>query len=207
MSNLERPNNGYTSLLVRMHIRKLADQAMFVTRDCLVYGTRNAVDLVLSRMVKARIIIRLARGVFMKMSSISKLKLPSVLEVAQAKAKAFGKRIFEHGADLAKKLGLVEEANREPSFITDGPTSSFLYGETRIHFKGAAPRKVNLIVKDQGPLINALWYAGRLRTDGTRLMNATRHLGRTERHQLRESMPVMPTWLSAFFCPLSQGIS
>ncbi len=202
MTTRNRPKPGFTTLHIRMHINALADHAVFVTRDCLIYGTRNAVDIALSRMVKSKVIMRLTNGVFLKINPLLKLKLPSILEVAHIKARAFGKKIFDHGAQLAHKLRLVEQGHPGPTYITDGPTSSFLYGETRIYFKGAAPRKVNLGGKEQGPLINALWYAGKRRVTGTTLPAATAHLGRVERHQLRKSPHLMPIWLSEFFCPL-----
>ncbi len=204
MTNRPRSKPGFTALHIRIYVNELADHAMFVTRDCLIYGTRNAVDITLSRMVKAGIIMRLTNGVFLKVNPILKLNLPTALEVAKAKARAFGKMIFEHGAYLAKKLSLVEEENPGPTFITDGPSSSFLYGETRIYFRAAAPRKVNLMTAKQGSLLNALWFAGRRRINWSTLPSATRYLGRIERHQLRQEMHLMPTWLSEFFSPLEK---
>ncbi len=204
MSNTGRPNLGFTALNIRIHINKMAVHQMFVTKDVLVYGTRAAVDMAMSRMVKKGAIMRLSRGVFMKICPEVKLVLPSVWEVARAKARAFGKKLFEHGADLAAKLGLPAVANAEPTYITDGPPTSFRYGEKRIYFKTAAPRKVNLAELNQGALINALWFPGQRRVNGRNLGDATRRIGREERHDLHSSMRFMPTWLSEYFCPMSK---
>ncbi len=196
------PQLGFTALHIRMHINKIDVHEMFATRDVLVYGTRAAVDMALSRMVKKGAIIRLTNGVFMKVCPEVKLEMPTALQVAQTKARAFGKKIFEHGASLAKRLGLPVSEHLQPTFITDGPPTSFRYGQNRIYFKTAAPRKVNLIELAQGSLINALWHTGQRRINWSNLPSATLYLGRKERHQLRDSIHFMPTWLTRFFSPL-----
>src|SRR5271163_787705 len=85
---------------------------IFTTRDCLKFGLRNAVHVALFRLVEEGIIIRLARGVFIREGS--NLKNIGPWEVAEAKAKAFGKEIAKHGAKIAMELGLTSQSG-EPN--------------------------------------------------------------------------------------------
>jgi hypothetical protein len=59
------------------------------------------------------------------------------------------------------------------------------------------------MAKAQGAFINALWYAGKARAVHQKVSDALFVLGRSELRELRESMYVMPTWLSRFFSPIS----
>src|ERR1700691_4404370 len=104
----------WTSSVIRRHIAGLGEGRAFSTRDLLSYGRRAAVDQALYRMVKNGDIIRLARGVFCKWSL--KAKLPSMQQVIETKARAFGRQLFVHGADAAQKLGLIEDGNGEITF-------------------------------------------------------------------------------------------
>ncbi len=196
---LAHKSAGITSMRIRKHIHQLSDSDIFVSRDFLGYGTRNAVDLCLSRMVNNGIILRLARGVFVKVVDAFNQELPSVYKVAEAKCRAFGKMLFMHGKDFAHWFGLVPEGNVERTFITNGCGTSFRYRNIRICFKNAAPRKVNLTKSKDGSLISAFWHFGKALTTPQLLHAATINLRRVERSELYQSIPLMPGWLAKFF--------
>jgi len=94
------------SSLIRRHILTLPEGGTFTTRDVLCFGTRAAVDQALSRMVKARKIRRLARGVFAKDPSYSEEY--SLFEIAKLKAQAFGRKITQHPWTIASELGMAQ---------------------------------------------------------------------------------------------------
>ncbi|MBI4533459.1 MAG: type IV toxin-antitoxin system AbiEi family antitoxin domain-containing protein, partial [Candidatus Melainabacteria bacterium] len=56
----------FTSSFIKRHIYRLPLDKIFSTRDFLIYGSRTAVDQTLAKLVKKGMIIRLARGVFVK---------------------------------------------------------------------------------------------------------------------------------------------
>src|SRR5271155_2175776 len=118
---------GTTSNIIS-HINRLSKDQIFTTRELLSYGSRTAIDKALGRMVKSERIVRLCRGVFIRDPG---LKKPTALEVARAKAHAFGKRIAVYGANIAKELGLVDFFPTEPVFLVSGRSSSFRYGLIR----------------------------------------------------------------------------
>ncbi len=180
---------------IRRHIYLLPVGQLFTTRDMLVYGTRTGVDQALSRLVKRGVILRLARGVFARQGSC----MPSVFEVAVTKARAFGKAIARHAADLAREAGLTAAAHPQSIFSVIGSSSSFLYGSIRIRLRAAAPRKIRLADRKSGQAIRALWHLGRFACTPGAIMAATQSFGRSDREEVRQSARWMPAWLSDQF--------
>ncbi len=178
---------------IRRHIARLRSHELFVSRDFLPYGTRSAIDNALYLMVKTGEIVRLTSGVFMKRTHPR--RKPSALAVAQVKAEAFGKQIFQHGADSAKDLALTERGNSHPTFLTTGHSTSFRFGKTRIYLKALACRKVLLNKLKVGKAINALLHLN-YRTDTKVIALLFRNSGRFERDQLFRATKLMPGWLS-----------
>src|SRR5215472_17318307 len=88
----EEKQDMETIHLIRVHITRLQQNAIFTTRDFLCYGTRSAVDTALHRLIKKAMILRIARGVFIKwtMEAFRGDNLPNAREVARTKALAFG---------------------------------------------------------------------------------------------------------------------
>src|SRR5277367_596139 len=111
----------YTATLIRRHIHQLKEDKPFSVRDFLNYGSRNAVDQVFHRLVKSGQIIRVARGLFVKHTS----PMPSILDVALAKALAFGKTIVTHGSQAAHQLSLCANTADESVYACNGSSSSF----------------------------------------------------------------------------------
>lgn len=142
---------------IRVAIGRIAVGKLFTTRQFLACGSRGAVDQCLYLLVKSGEIIRVARGVFMRKGSPQ----PSVLSVARKKAAAFGKRIFEHGADTAVELTLLQSGNQTPVFACTGRSSSFRCGDATIRLQGTSPRKLHGEDCLVGRVIRALWHLGK----------------------------------------------
>jgi hypothetical protein len=182
---------------IRRYIQLLDEGQIFTTRDVLQFGQRAAVDKALGRLVFAERIRRLARGVFVKDSTFCRTF--SDLEIATAKAKAFGRRI------LQAPLPVVHYNSPEfgkpvcdKTFYIDGHSSKFKIGETTITFKHSAPRKLKLTETKAGETARALWNLGPALVDGYTLMNATSWFlfTRDDRTIFHKNMRWMPAWLS-----------
>lgn len=186
----------YTTSLIRRHISSLPARTIFVTRDLLVYGKRNAVDQALFRLVKTGLIRRLARGVFVREGTVPASFSSS--EIATAKAAAFGKRLVAHPDDLARTLGLVAGESKGAWYSTSGRTSSFRTGTTVIHMRQAGPRHFVLSERKGGDFIRALWHS-RGRLTAADLDPALRTLGRRGRHAVLLASPWAPAWLHDSF--------
>jgi hypothetical protein len=144
-------------------------------------------------------LLRLASGLFVK--QYPGMKLPTIEEVAAAKAKAFSKEIFVHGQDAAYELGIEDSPNAEMIFYVPGSaTSSFLshIHSRRVHFKATAARRLYEVNKRVGKVMRALWHVGPDRLDSVLLKKATINLNRDEIRALRHSAYRVPWWLARF---------
>lgn len=184
-------------MLTISHIRRLSNRLLpdelFTTRDCLSFGSRAAVDKALSRLVKFGEIIRVARGVFAKFS-INQINY-SPYTVASVKAQAFGKRIFVHGLTAARELNISILNNNQPTFATNGSSSSFCFQDTVIHLRNVSPRMIHLEDKPAGLLIRAMWYLGKTKCTPNLADTATTSFLRSDRDDLRQSTWLMPAWM------------
>jgi hypothetical protein len=189
-----------TSSFIRAHLQRISNDAIFSRRDFLCYGTRAAVDVALHRLVKKDVIVRLARGVFVKWSlKIAKGNIPSALEIAQTKARAFGKEIFVHKRDAAAQLGLVDSVSETPTFGTFGRSTSFQSAQRRIKLSHICLKDAKYGDTFIGLLIRGLRYIGYNDELPTTLAKLTSSLTKAERAKLSLAAASMPSWLSDLF--------
>jgi hypothetical protein len=177
---------------IRAHIDALSEDEIVTTRDLLEYGYRNTVDKTLSRLVDIKVLVRIARGVFIKPTG----QMPPPLKVAIAKAKAFGKELVTHGQELAREFQLTN-SDKELQFVyqVKGRTSSFLFLGQRIYMRGVVAKKMFGGESKIGKVLRALCFLGR-RINRTQLLSAISHVDPTERHLLLKASRWVPSYLS-----------
>src|SRR3989304_7961877 len=92
--------------------------------DFLDLGSRRAVDLALHRLVKRKILRRLARGRYEYPREHPELGTlsPDIEKVARALAGKHRIRLQPAGAYAANLLGLSEQVPAKVVFLTDGPS-------------------------------------------------------------------------------------
>jgi len=187
--------------LIRAHLTRIPRDVPFTSRDCLCYGKRSAVDTALHRLVKKDIIIRLARGVYIRWTlEAAKGELPPAQEVAQIKARGFGKTIFIHKQDAAAKLGLIESGNETPTFGTFGRSTSFQFGDRRIRLVQALPKDTKDGDTFTTLFIRALRQLGNHDELPKTVMKLTDKLSKLDKTNLSLAAASMPSWLSDLFC-------
>ncbi len=190
----------WTSSLIKRHIFQLSLGRIFTTREVLLYGPRSAVDQCLSCLVKKGIIIRLARGVFVKEGS--RVDQIAVEDVAKAKAEAFGKQIATWGGELASRLGLAPESqsHSKRTFCVSGSSSSFKFREITVVLRKTCARKMSLNGSAPGQFLHALWHIGldQIRALTSRQVSNIR-LNHLAREEIRLSVGSLPAWLAALF--------
>ncbi|MCC7528733.1 MAG: type IV toxin-antitoxin system AbiEi family antitoxin domain-containing protein [Candidatus Melainabacteria bacterium] len=194
------------SAFVRRYVYQLKDGQVFSTREVLHLGSRTSIDQALRDLVKKGMIVRLARGVYRRGDDT--LPLPAPLEVATVKATAYGKDLSIHGDDLLAQLNLStpQAKSKVLIFWVDGGASSFRYGDTKIVFKPASARKIQLIKKG-GPALSlvALWHMGKKRV--TRMeVSLSATYNNHERQKLKQSLNSVPQWLSKFYVKETDGL-
>lgn len=188
----------YTQAGIRRHIYRMSKQVIFTTREFLIYGKRSAVDQALFRMVNDGFLHRLARGVFTRPHHLK--KNITIYEVAEAKARAFGKRIATWAGDIAQELGLLGGTTKsENIFSTDGSSSSFRYNNKKIHLRKTCPRKMRLSNTNGGKALKACIYMRPQGLTEEHLRLAMSKCKRTDREEIRLSFAWLPDWLNCRF--------
>jgi hypothetical protein len=183
-----------TTARIFQAINRLALGQLLTTRDLLGMGTRAAIDQSVYRLVKSGFIVRVARGVFMRRNSPQ----PSAWQVACAKAKAFCKEIYQHGADVAKELGFANEGNQSPAFACSGRSTSFRFGEQVIRLVGMSPRKLHQGDNLSGQVIRALWHLGKAQCT-TGLIALTYPRWSEAVAEIHASAKALPHWMNNLF--------
>jgi hypothetical protein len=193
----------YATARVKRHILRLPVGEPFATRELLSYGKRDTIDKALQRMVHKGWIMRLARGVFIRLARDgSRCKLPSMVKVAQTKARAFGKELFIDGKNVACALQLVPMREEEQtSFIASGCSTSFKctapeYKERRIYFKSARPGAIKLGDGKAGQIIRAFMYIGAREFNYDIWNKARSKIYRSQFEELKDAFKWMPMWMS-----------
>jgi hypothetical protein len=179
--------------IIKRHIEKLPPTQIFTTRDMLIYGSRSAVDSALSKMVEHAFIVRLARGVFVKDAS----KEPTVLEIAQAKAKTLKTVLKEFPWKILNELDITADRNAAATYAKIGHSGSFGTIHGRVHIKGTSGKKMKLLETAVGQALFALWFRGANLCTSSDLQLLTRWFGRKEKEMLWLFGALMPAWLNA----------
>lgn len=188
-----------TISFIRRHFSSLPSGQMVVTKELLIHGSRANVDKALQNLVKAKFIRRLARGVFARYVGVP--QWPTVREIAEVKAKAFGRQVRVHGHDTAARHNLGRPANDAPTYLIDGASSSFAFFGGRIFFKKASKKKMAMPDTGAGLAIRALWSIGRENLDRTHIQRISHlwHSRREEKERILYSKAWMPAWLGDLF--------
>lgn len=184
---------------IRQFVHQLPLEQIFSTRECLNFGSRGAVDQALSRLVRQKEIVRLARGLFVRAQEF----LPSAIEVCRAKARAFGKEIAIDGQNAASEFKLSER--RPDTFLVSGCSSSFAYFGGRIEMKNASAKKMKMADNPSALAIRALWYAGKELVCSELVMRVLSKLTAAEVAVIRSSRQWMPAWLAQQFASVGKA--
>lgn len=185
-----------TAQLIRQRIEEIPTGEPFTPSEFLAYGTRAAVDQALSRLVKAELIMRVIRGVFVR-PKISRLlgKLsPKPLKIVEAISK--GEIIQVHGAEAARRMELTTQVPARRVFVTTGPSRSIRIGMMEIKLKHICPRKVLLAGRPAGIALTAMWYLGKGEVTPNLVGKIRRKLGEEEFEALMAVINLMPAWMA-----------
>lgn len=151
---------------VKRHISGVAKGTIISRRHLLLYGTPGAVDMAISRAIADYRIIRVARGLYA--SAKCKITDFTPLQIAQAKAEAFGRTLSVHPTEAARTLNSSEDTNQSATvFATNRSSTKFLFNGEHIYCKITSANMENLTDDNVGRAIKALWQIGRESGDNT----------------------------------------
>lgn len=187
-------------------ITSLGSGAVFVPTDFLNYGSRQAVDIVLHRLVRKGTIRRLARGIYdfpQKHPKLGKL-LPSPEKIAEALVGRDCTRIQPTGAYAANILGLSEQVPAKVVFLTDGSSRTIKIGITTIQLRRTTPKNMAIAGRLSGLLVQALRELGKEHITPERIEHLKRTIPLNARQELLKDIRFAPEWMHSIFKELAQ---
>ena len=187
-----------TAELIRQRIEGMPVGEPFTPTVFLAYGTRASVDQTLSRLVKAGVIERVTRGVFVRpeISRFVGRVMPEPLKVAEIVGKSVGGIVQVHGAEAARRLELTTQVPTQSVFVTSGPSKRIRVGNMEIRLKHVCQRKLVLAGRPAGLALSALWYLGKTEVTPSIIEKIRHKLGASEFEVLKSATPSMPAWMS-----------
>lgn len=187
-----------TAELIRTSIESLPLGEPFTSGTFLKHGTRAAVDHTLSRLAKAGVIHRVARGVFVKPKTSKYIGtvLPGPKAIAAAVAQQTGAKVELNGAEAALELQLSTQAPVSPVYYTTGPARRFRVGATEVTLKHVSARKLALAGRPAGTALTALWYLGKHQVTEEVIEHVRQRLPSEEFETLKAATNVMPAWMA-----------
>lgn len=179
--------------------------SVFVPADFLDLGSREAVDVVLHRLIRKGTIRRLARGVydFPQEHPVLGLLSPSAEDVAKAMAGRDCTRLQPAGAYAANALGLSEQVPAKAVFLTDGPTRTVKIGPTTIQLRRTTAKNMAAAGRLSGLLIQALRELGKEHMTPERREHLRRTLPADKRRDLIKDLRLAPVWMHPIFRELA----
>lgn len=191
---------------VLSRIRSKGKGSVYVPGDFLDLGSREAIDLVLHRLVKKGIIRRLARGIydFPRQHPALGLLSPSADTIAQALAGRDHARLQPAGAYAANALGLSEQVPAKAVFLTDGPSRTVKIGRTTIQLRRTTPRNMAAAGRLSGLVIQAFRELGKEHVTPARIKHLKRSLPADKRRELLKDLKLAPAWMHPIFRTLAE---
>lgn len=174
---------------------------VFVPTDFLDLGSREAVDVVLHRLVRKGTIRRLARGIydFPEEHPVLGWLQPSPEKIAEALVGRDYTRIQPAGAYAANILGLSEQVPAKVVFLTDGPSRTVKIGLTTIQLRQTTAKNMAMAGRLSGLLIQALREFGKENMTTERLEHLKRTLPVNQRQELLKDIRLAPEWMHSIF--------
>ncbi len=197
-----------TTKKIREKIENLPKGQPVTTREFLQFGPRASVDQALSRFVKAGVLSRPVRGVYLrpKINPYVGEVPPEPIKVAKAIAKNEGAVVQVHGAEALRQMGLSTQAPVKPIFYTSGNSRKFSIGNLEVIMKKVSQRKLALAGQRAGVALTALWSLGKERVTVATIEKIRDRLSPREFESLR-STTSMPGWMNEKFLIYEKGLN
>ena len=179
---------------------------VFTPRDFLDLGSRQAVDLVLHRLVKKNTIRRLARGLYDYPRidpDIGPLS-PTTDAIVKALKGRDNILLQPSGGYAANLLGLSEQVPAKIVFLTDGPNRRVQIGKQVILLKHTTPRAMATAGRVSGLVIQALRHIGQRHVDDSTIAILRKRLPKMDKKQLLQDIRHAPAWIASIMRRIAQ---
>lgn len=183
---------------VLQRIRARGEGTVFTPVDFLDLGSRNAVDLALSRQARTGTIRKLARGLYDLPRRHERLGVlaPRVDEIAAALKGRDQSRLQPAGAHAANVLGLSTQVPVRVVFLTDGRSRRVQLGKQQIVLRHTTPRQMATAGRASGMVIQALRWLGKQHVNERTVATLRRQLSESDKQQLAADIRYAPAWIA-----------
>jgi hypothetical protein len=175
--------------------------------DFLDLGPRAAVGKALQRLVQARALARLDRGIYYLPRANALTGRPSVPDhhaVIDAVARRDQSRVVIDGLTAANDLGLTTAVPARITVLTDARLRPIQLGNQQIRFQTAAPSRLYWAGHPAMRIVQALhWSQDLLNSDRTRIVRRLKAIlgdkqhGVTLRDDLKQGIHTLPIWMQS----------
>jgi hypothetical protein len=210
ISVMKNTNDLKSQMLARMARR--APFGVWTATDFLNFGTRNAIDLTLSRMSAASTIRRIARGLYdlpQQNALTGKPTNPDPRQVIDALARRDPARMLIDGMTAANDLGLTTAVPARIIVHTDARLRPIKLGNQTITFKLTAPAKLYWAGRPAMRVVQALhWLRDTLDRDRDPILKriaailADSDHGQAIASDLQKGLRTLPDWMQKLLKPL-----
>ena len=191
-----------TSEKIRQAIRNSENQA-FTTRDILNSNpgaSRELVDQVISRMVRAGELERVSRGIFSlpKMNRLIGPLSPSPRDVIAAIERATGLPVLPSGAFALNALHLSTQVPARPEFLKAGPSRTINIRNLRLRLKHASVSRFRVKHYVVQLIFEALRFLGPNRVSGEDIKTIHRTITEADCKALTGHIGDAPVWMQPY---------
>ncbi len=167
-------------------------------KDFLDLGTRAAVDQVLSRLVKRRVLRRVSRGLYdwPRQSAVLKRPVsPKIDAVVDAVARRYGIRVMPDPLVAAHGLGLTDAVPAKTSYLTDGRSRTLKLGGRTVRLRHAPRDLMAWSDRPAGDALLALDWLRKAAVSDPRAADILRaRLPDDAKKDLQKDPRRLPTW-------------
>ncbi len=165
--------------------------------DYVSYGTSKAIQKSLERLADKQLIVRVARGIYVrpKISKLIGALVPSAEEVAEAIAKRDRIRTVPTGSYALNALGLSTQVPMNIVLLTDGSPREIRVGKRKIKFKKTTPKNLLAKGKISRLVIQALKEIGNGKVTAKEENKIIELLRKEEVKDLKHDITLAPVWV------------
>lgn len=178
-------------------IRSVPRGELIFPEDFSKLGSSEAIRVALHRLEKDNIIVRVARGIYVRPKTSRYLGhvIPSAEEVATAIAKRDRIRTVPTGAYAQNALGLSTQVPMKLVLLTDGSPREIKVGKRTIKFKKATPKNLLAKGKISRLVIQALRDVGSGNLTPADEQKIISLLKKEVKKDLEHDIPLAPVWI------------
>lgn len=179
-------------------VKKAKSGSILFIEDFLGIGTAGAVHVSLHRLVKAKQIKRLSRGIYTKPkhNDLVGEELPTTEKIAKAIAKRDKARILPTGSYAMYMLGLTTQIPLKLVYLTDGSPRKITIGKRTIQFKKTTPKNLSLKGEVSKLVVQALREIGKDKATPEEITKIQNLLKNEDKKTLRHDITLAPQWVA-----------